>query len=228
MKKAIVNLATRPNDKRGQHRLQQSIEMYAGDVDFFGFTNERQVGAPSHSDVPYGFKTFAIDYVRQRGYTQIAWLDAAVWLVDEIDHVWDYVSEHGILMQSTGHNCGNWSSDRQLEHFETSRDDAMNIEMRWAGFQFLDFSHAITNVYFKKYHQYSKEGTMLRGAWTNELGQESDDPRCMGTRHDQVVASFLGEKLKIPICRKEFAVYVGGDYGHKQGGDICFWSQGMS
>jgi hypothetical protein len=227
MKKAIVNLATRPNDQRGQKRMEKSLKQHAPDVDLFLFTDERQIGAPDHRDVPYGFKTFAIDYVRDRGYDKILWLDASIWAVADITPVWDYLDEHPIMFQESGHMVGTWTNDRCLEAFNMSRDDAMDVRMIWAGFQGINFTDPFAKLYFDIYHKYGKDGMLFRGAWNNQGQTESADRRCEGHRHDQSVASLIVDKLNIKITEKQFAVYVGGPYGHKEGGEICFWAQGM-
>lgn len=226
MKRAIVNLATRPNDQRGQVRMRKSLEEHAPDVDLFLFTNEKQIGAPDHKDVPYGFKTFAIDYVRQRGYDQILWLDASIWAVADINPVWEYLKKNPIMFQQSGHMVGTWTNDLCLQSFGRNRDDAMDIRMIWAGFQGINFTDAFARIYFDMYHRYGKDGKLFRGAWNNNGKTESKDDRCEGHRHDQSVASLIVDKLSINITEEEFAVYVGGSYGHKEGGDICFWAQG--
>jgi len=208
--------------------MRGSINQYEPDVDFFAFTSESQVGAKPHKDVPYGFKTYAVDMLRQKGYDQVLWMDASVWLIKGIGKIWEYISEHGVMCQPAGCWLGNWTNDRCLNHFGISRDEAMQIPMVLAGFQAFDFSHPITKMYFDQYHHYAKDGTLFRGNWTNELGEESDDTRCRGHRHDQSVASVLFHKLKMQICPVEFGVYVGGVYGHRQDGEICCWLQGMA
>ena len=226
MKRAIVNIATRPGDQRGQHRLRKSIQQYAPEVDFYGFTNELQVGAPLHAEAPYAFKTFAIDMIRKRGYDKVMWLDAAVWAIKDISAVWDYLDDEPVLFQPTGHTVGTWTNDKCLAHFGKNRDEVMDMPMVWAGFQGINFNDPFARMYFDMYHRYGKAGDLFRGAWNNNTQSESADPRCRGHRHDQSVASLIVDKLGIKITDKEFAVYVGGDYGHRQDGNICFWSQG--
>lgn len=214
MKRAIVNLVTNNSwFPRGQKRLIDSLkDNFDGDI--IPFVGEEKVGSPKHSENPYAFKVYAIDYARRMGYRQILWLDASVWAVKDIKDVWGYIDEHGYMMQEDGNMVGRWANDKCLEWFELSKEEADKMVMFSAGFLGLDFENKLVNEFFAKWKDACDNG-IFKGEWKNH-------------RHDMTCASIIANRLKMRYTPGgTFMAYIGSAYG-KPKDTACFYIQGMT
>lgn len=166
--RAIVSLANdRGNYHKALDRLAESIRVHGGGIPFFGFRSEAEVGAPPHLENPYAFKLYAIEKVRNMGYTQILWLDSSVYAVADIAPAFWHIDSFGYLMQDSGHVLGNWSTDELLEAGGISREYAMNIPMYGnAGMLGLDFTVRACNMFFQTWWVFMKAG-LFKGSWDN-------------------------------------------------------------
>lgn len=210
--KAIINFAS-GRYLKGQQRLDESLLKVGFDGTFLSWTQEASIGSPIHKDNPYAFKIYAFEQALRAGYTKILWVDASIWAVKPLDPIWDALDEHGYMKQYAGHLCGTWSSDKQLEYFGVTRDEAMKLEMYGnGGFLALDFDVTIAAEFFKRWKQAMLDG-MFIGSWNNDNNCESADPRCKGMRHDMSAGSLIANELKMfAYPENTLMAYVGGDY----------------
>jgi len=193
--KVIINLAS-GRFVRGQSRLVQSLAgKYNGNL--LTWTKESQIGAPPHNQNPYAFKIFGFRKAEEQGHRYVLWLDSSVWAVRDTAPVFEHIAKHGYICQYAGHTCGRWSSDRQLEYFGVTRDEAMTLKMYGnAGFLGLDLWDTRAKTFLIAWEKAMKDG-MFKGAWTNAGQLESKDPRCAGTRHDMLCGSMIANKLNM-------------------------------
>jgi hypothetical protein len=105
---------------RGQDRLLRSLidVKWTGDVHYF--TDESQLGCPTHQERPYAFKPHAFDYAINKGCEIALWADAACWAVKSLDPLFDHIEKEGHVFFHSGWNCGQWSTDASLAHFGIS------------------------------------------------------------------------------------------------------------
>lgn len=180
MKTAIVNLVTQKYII-GQQRLKQSLIDVNYDGDFFGFVGEESVGSPKHTENPYAFKIYAINKVRELGYTKILWLDASVYAVKNVQPVFDWISEKGIFMEAAGHLCGSWANENQLNYFKITREEAMLMPMFSAGFVAFDFENEVATMFYNIWQKSMLDGAFI-GSWEN-------------SRHDMTCGSIIANKM---------------------------------
>jgi hypothetical protein len=166
--RAVVSLANdRGNYHKALDRLAESIRLYGGGIHFFGFRSEEEVGAPPHLENPYAFKLYAIEKVRNMGYTQILWLDSSVYAVADIAPAFWHIDSFGYLMQDSGHVLGDWSNDELLNYSGLNRTTAMSIKMYGnAGMLGLDFNNIPANLFFDMWKDYMNLG-LFKGSWDN-------------------------------------------------------------
>jgi hypothetical protein len=183
--RAVVSLANdRGNYHKALDRLAESIRLYGGGIPFFGFRSEQEVGAPPHLDNPYAFKLYAIEKVRNMGYTQILWLDSSVYAVADIAPAFWHIDSFGYLMQDSGHVLGDWSNDALLEAGGISREYAMSIPMYGnAGMLGLNFNNQVADDFFQMWYAMMLRG-LFKGSWDNH-------------RHDMSCGSYLAHSLKM-------------------------------
>lgn len=196
--KAIVNYST-VQYKPGQDRLKQSLIDY--EIDLFLFDPKTLPESPSHKDNPYAFKIYAIQKVRDMGYTQILWLDASLYAVKDPEPVFQWLTEKGIFMEEAGHWAGTWSPDYVLKYFGVTKEEAMTMPMFSAGFTGLDFTNPISIEFFAEWREAMLNG-MFKGDWKT-------------SRHDMSSASIIANKRGLFHLYSKggtFFAYVGNGY----------------
>ena len=196
--RAIINIAT-PNAwyPKGQQRLRQSLQ----GENFLGYIGEHSVNAPKHSQVPYAFKPFALDWLRQKGFTSIMWLDASMYAVKSLEPLWDIIETKGWLMEEGGHWLGRWCNERALRNMGITREQANAIPMYSAGMTGLDLNNEKAVNFLNEWLRFAKDGETFKGSWQDH-------------RHDMSVASFLAWKLGMDYeCGGTYLSYIGEVYG---------------
>jgi len=195
MTNAIINVATGRHIK-GQNRLAKSLR--GMNCRFYGYNAESDIGAPQHERQPYAFKTHAFRKAFSvHRHINVLWVDASVYAIKDVQPIFDHIEKHGYIMQEAGHMCGRWTNDKALEYFGVTRDEAMTMSMYGnAGFLGLSIKSPKAMDFFNRWHQASTGG-LFRGAWTNEKGGESPDPRCDGHRHDMSCGSVIANQLQM-------------------------------
>lgn len=199
-KRAVVSFSnSRGNYYAGMKRLEESLVGKFNGT-FLGFTDEDSIGAPNHMISHYAFKIHAIAHALRKGFTNLLWLDASVYAVGSIDHIFDEIESNGYIMQEAGHMVGTWSSDETLNYFKITRDEAMEMPMYGnAGFLGLDFRYEIANSFFSSWATAMVSGLFMQD-WNNTDNHLSSDPRCKGERQDMtsgsIIANILGMKYK--------------------------------
>jgi len=199
-KTAIVNLSTKEHHK-GQTRLKHSLQgRFDGQV--FLFDSEYFLpGCPKHSDNPYAFKIYAIEYARMYGYDQILWLDASVFAIKPVQPIFDWIEKNGLFMEEAGHLVGSWCPENVREYFKISRTSANNMPMFSAGFTGIDFTNPAGLKFFELWKKSMLDG-MFKGSWANH-------------RHDMTCGSIIANlhgyhKLYSP--GGNFFAYAGPGY----------------
>jgi len=213
MKRAVVNYAVGAWYPRGQARLRASMVVANCAVEFIGFTDNRNFGSPTHQQVPYAFKTYALMYCLNKGYDQAIYADASIWAVKTWKPIWDLIDSQGYYFEEAGHVAGTWTKDSVLAKFGITRDQAMKIPLYSAGFTGLNFHNPKAVEFLKRWHGYANDGDSFKGTWGNENGQMSKDPRCKGHRHDLSVASLLAWQMDMKLGKGgDFLAYIGPGY----------------
>lgn len=189
--RAIVSLANdRGNYHKALDRLAESIRVYGDGIPFFGFRSEEEVGAPPHMENPYAFKVYAIEKVRNMGYTQILWLDSSVYAVAPVAPAFWHIDSFGYLMQDSGHVLGDWSNDELLSYAHLPREKAMKVKMYGnAGMLGLDFRNTKSLIFFARWRRFMKAG-LFKGSWDNH-------------RHDMSCGSIIAWAMRFQ--------YIAGD-----------------
>lgn len=211
--KAIINYSTLTGwYAKGQARLRERLLAMGFDGDIFTFNNVAEFGAPEHRYTPYGFKPFALDYLRKKGYKQVIWLDASIWPVKPLDSIWGWLESHETLMEEAGHWTGTWTNDNACKNLAMTRDELMTIPMYSAGMTGLDLTKEKPNLFLDEWLHHAKIGS-FSGSYDNVSNTESADARCQGHRHDMSIASALRYKYGFELSKGgNFMAYIGPGY----------------
>jgi len=173
--RAVVSFANNPFYQEKMKRLQDSVESQG--VTFIGYKSFEEIGSPTHSQVPYAFKPYAIQKAIDAGVTTLLWCDSPIVAIKDITPVFEHIERSGYLFfDNIGHPLGKWTNDKCLKYFGYSREEAMNIKQIMACCMGFDFKEADILVRFQEYKDLSNE--LYPGSWDNH-------------RHDQTVMSFI-------------------------------------
>lgn len=206
MKRAIVNLISNtPKYLVGQQRLIKSyldvIGVNSG-IDLHTFIGEHSVGSPLHQENSYAFKVYAIEKVRQLGYSHIFWADASIAFVRNPQPVFDKISETGFFFEHSGHAIGSWCREETLSYFGITREQAMSMPMYSSGMTGINFDTSAGVDFFSLWKQSMIDGHFI-GDWSVH-------------RHDQTCASIIANQMDLVkhwTNANEYFSYIGFVYG---------------
>ena len=214
MKIVILSIAIGEKYKSGIIRLEKTLNEinYTGDIKIW--YNEYPEDSPSHEDIPYAFKAHAFKWAINNGYDYALWLDAAIYLQNDIVPVLKYLQKNEYLIFNSDSNTGAWSTDQQLEFFGYTREDAFSLPHAMACIIGFKLDHIALKMYMENTN-------LFIGQWNNN-GDISKDIRVKGSRHDQTVISLIACKLNLT-----FTDY--GKWGNPYNKDVenIFISQGF-
>ena len=201
-KNCIISFA----NKKGRYvqnlaRLSESLRNNF-DGDFLGFVGEQSIGAPLHTDCPYGFKIYAFKAALKAGYEKILYVDSSCFAIKNVQPCFDEIEKDSFFFQNSGHTANTWMNDRTLDYFKISREEAREIPLVGnAGMLGLDFSKELPNIYFERWEKAMLDG-MFVGKWDNNDKSESKSDECKGFRHDMLGSLILHDLGVINLMKQ--------------------------
>lgn len=190
----------------GQARFVSSMRQQGFHGDACLFSSTQSLKCPTHAEVPYAFKVYAIREMRARGFDTVFYGDASIYAVREVTPVFEHIRVYGYYLETTEHNLGTWCSDAALAQMDIDREAAFHIPTLVAGCIGFDFRLPVANILLDTWFAYAMDGRTFQGSWTNEHRQVSADPRVRGHRHDQSALSGIAHKLD--LRRLPFETYI--------------------
>ena len=195
MKRAVVCLGVGKNwFPEGVARLGASVKEHSPDIDFCGITSW-PLGCPTHNEVPWGFKPWAVQDAIEAGYESILWLDSSIWACRPLEPLFEYIEDTGSMFVRDAYTTGQWCTDAALPTLGTTREELLTVPHIWAASIGLCVHDERAVEFQREWLRLSRDGITFHGSGTNDKGQVSSDPRVKGHRHDQTAASFLAWKL---------------------------------
>jgi len=222
MKICVVNFAKGSWYPKGQKRIKETFIANGYKGDFLFFTDESQLGCPSHQQIPYAFKPYAVKAAFDKGYDIVLWVDAAIVLVQSFSKVLDHIIKHKYMLLLNGWTSGEWCSDAALAPLGITREESFTYPHIMACVMGFD-THDETNIKFlNEYLARGKDGITFKGAWKNDKQQVSKNPRVLGHRHDQTAASIIAWRLGMRHFAEYLLSYNPKSPNHKD--TILFWN----
>ncbi len=224
MKRCVVNVAAGTWYPRGQARLAEALERTSPGVDLLTWTDDYPPDSPTHREVPYAFKTYAIFAAIRAGYNSILWLDASAWPIHNLDPLFSAIEDRGSVHMRSGWGLGQWASDAALAALQLERDDVMDRTLVQGMMYGLCMRHESARGFLSRMRNLAEDGTVFCGSWTNAEQQASLDPRCLGHRHDMVAMSHVVHDLQLPVFDPPKFLSVHTDAPHA---DTLILARGM-
>lgn len=206
MNRAVVNVATGPY-VAGQRRLQAAV---SATTEFVCWTDALPPGSPTHHDVPYAFKAFAIEAARQRGLRYVLWADASINPIRPLDSLWELIERQGYWISNNGWDNGEWTWPTAYADLGIAPADNWGIKHVIATSFGLDLEHPKGGAFFAEYLRLAKTQAFC-GPWFNRRHPDYahhglsphtgdwPDARIRGHRHDQTAASVVAHRLGLAL-----------------------------
>lgn len=201
MRIAVVSFADDRTERyrNGLIRAENSIKTYNPEIDYIGYKSFDEIKSPTHDEVPYGFKAYAIQDAKNKGYDIVLWFDSIVYATKNINEVINHIINNGyVFFQNYGYSIADYTSDKCLEIMDISREEAKKFHMIMACCMGFNFNYNPINLLFDEYFNHTKTGAFI-GPWINKNNELSNDIECKGHRHDQSVISILIKKYNLNI-----------------------------
>lgn len=209
MKVCVINFARGGHwYVKGQKRLKENFLKFGYMGDFFLYSNESQLGCPSHEKMPYAFKAYAFQKAIEADYTRIIWCDSSMYLYNDqsLGKMGRQLDKDGYMFALNGWNTGQWCSDAALSKLKITREESFNIPHIMANSMGFDTNNEKAREFLKQYYSHAKDGS-FRGAWKNVKSSVSSDPRVLGHRHDQTAGSVIAWRLGMQNLLKNWTSY---------------------
>jgi hypothetical protein len=213
------------------NRQRESLESIGFPMEnYFAFRNYGEFNSPSHNDIPYAFKPYAIQEMRKKGFETIIWMDSAVYAIKQLYEMLYYINLNGfIFFDNLGYTISDYTSDICMNNFDMSREEGFNHPMIMACLMGFNFKNQLSVKLFNEYYQAVNVYGNYEGDWNNNTNQVSKDNRVKGHRHDQSVMSLILAKHNIKPMHPHstyFAYF--GNPGHLPHAEsVCLLSQGF-
>jgi hypothetical protein len=220
----IVNFADGVFEK-GQDRLKRSLNKIGFDGDTL-FIKRLPESWPRHDEVPWGFKVYLLEEARKNGYESAIWIDAAGVAVRSIEPIISIMKKRGVFAFSRmSASVGEWSSNLALKALDLSREEAFRIP-ELSGFCIgVQFDHPKGKEFLDEWKKYADQKTAFLGveapytiadSMSNKNGSLAEDPRVLGHRHDQTVASVIVHRLSVPLTDRYIFDIIGEAHDGKK------------
>lgn len=195
---------------QGSDRLMQSMNYHGWNWNALVWKNDYpHRGYPT--DCVYNIKAAAFEEALIRGFSHVMWLDCSFWAIKDPNPIMDIIDTDGYYLIENGQNCAQECSDKCLQYFGVTRDEAEQMQMCSSGILGINYNNPIGKEFITRWMKAAKDG-IFSGSRFHD-GQ-SKDPRFLHHRQDQSAASIILNQLGMKL--------------HKFGDHVSYYSEKMT
>ena len=220
--RAIVSVATGTHYVKGLDRLTEWCA--ANGEDYVSWRDRLPPGSPTHQQVPYAFKAYALKYAADHGADVLLQADACILPVRSLEPLWERIERDGYWIGANGFTNYEWTADLAypdlfpdtflLGFYSAARIVNRDIPHVVAGTFGISLQHPTGRAILDEYFRLASTTKAFCGPWVNtnhptQLDKSEGPGRgpcgpsdVRGHRHDQtalsVIAWRLGCKLTNP------------------------------
>lgn len=216
--RAVVNVATGAYVK-GQDRLIEEVSRQG--FEYVHWRDKLPGGCPTHREIPYAFKAFALKQAIEEGYTTLLWADASILPVGPLSSLFERIEQNGYWIGNNGWTNYEWTGDSAYLDLFPEYDSAPAINRKIkhvvAGAFGVYIKHQTGLAIFEEYYRLAATTKAFCGPWTN--GAETADgrtapcgpPDVRGHRHDQTALSVIAWRMGCQLTNSpDVLSYSGG------------------
>ena len=190
IKACIINAAIGSWYPVGQKRLVNSLIHHGFNWDILTWTDWPNQNFDTSCN--YNVKAAAFEEAINQGYTHILWLDSSVWAIKDPNLIFDIINEQGYYFWSNGYNCAQECSDRCLEYFQITRDEAEKMPVASTSMFGVNLTNPVGMAFMQMWLRSAKD-RIFHGSRLHD--NQSSDPRFLWHRQDQSAASIILNQL---------------------------------
>jgi hypothetical protein len=219
-------------------RLKRTVEdNWSGSTLFY--EGVYPAGSPTHEEINYGFKAYALQEAVRQGYTCLLWSDACVIARAPLEPLFNHIEKEGYVLIGDSHRVRDWTSDKILAWAGIDRTTIPDTALCVAGgFVGIDITHPMGKLIYDRWID-AVEKRLTSVLWSNDpIGDRcrsvsfhtgefiSEDPTVQGSMSDEAVLGTLAFKHVLvtqpgdnPWCSQHWngvfqsTGYDGGEYG---------------
>lgn len=140
----------------------------------------------------YCIKASAMEEALESGYEYLLWLDCSMWATKDVSPIFDKIKRHGYYAVNNGYNLAQTVSDRCLDYFKITRDEAEALPESASGIMGIDLNK--NRLLAEMFILACKEGA---ADGSRHHDNQSSDPRFLFHRQDQSVWSCCLAKMNL-------------------------------
>ena len=227
MSRCVVNVATGSLYVRGQARLIEALALQG--VDYVHFRDRLPEGSPTHFDIPYAFKAFALKEAAET-FDTLLWCDACIVPGPRpLDELWEKIERDGVWIAKNGYSNYEWTADGAYPALFSLASDADNYEegLAIARERNRKVQHVVATAFgispahpkgrelLDEYFRLASETKAFCGPWQNRNWNGSParpadpwrgeriatcgPPDVRGHRHDQTALSVIAWRIGVEL-----------------------------
>lgn len=222
MSRAIVTVAASGTRQFGPYmeRFKRTFIEFGGADYLKIWHREWPPESPDHQTCHYAFKVHAVYEAWERGHTSVMWFDSSCNAFAPLTPLWERLERDGYFFVDDANALGNWSSDRSLEVFGVTRDEAMYLRLGCGTCWGVDLTQERSQTFLKRLREYATpehfngthksrlDGQPMHPRPGTEGFLVSHDARCWGHRSDEVFTTLITRELG--MTKRDQQEFVGG------------------
>ena len=210
--RTVVNVAVGGRFAIGQRRMAT----FDWQSDVLRLFPEYPVGCPTHQELPFAFKAYALKDdlgFRRNDPVTLLWADSCIVPHKDLTPLWEQIERDGYWISNNGFSNAEWTVPEAYEYLGVTREDNEKIPHVVATTFGISLAHPVGRAILDEYMRLAMNGS-FRGPVRILPGTRSTrhDMAVSGHRHDQtalsVIAWRLGCKLTNPPA---YFAYRGGE-----------------
>ncbi len=227
MTRAVVCVATTREYQKGMRRLYDALDKQEDESRRLDMHESirggirgprRHAGAwPSHQEIPYGFKAFALSESNLLGADLLLWCDASILPIRSLEPLWERIERDGYWLSKNGWSNYEWTADAAYPDLfscdlQTARVQNKVVPHVVATAFGLNVKHPLGKAFLDEYYRLASETRAFCGPWINTAHPSATPMRqerwrygacgpadVRGHRHDQTAASVIAWRLGMQL-----------------------------
>ena len=204
VKHCIINVGIGSWYEVGSKRLEKSLNYHGYTGDFL--TWNTWPNDNYDKSCVYNVKAAAFEEAIKQGYTHILWADCSAYAIKDVEPIFDIINNDGYYLLTSGYNCAQTCSDKCLDYFNISRNEAELYKDASSGVMGFNINNPLANDALSWFLSAAQRGVF---AGSRQHDNQSQDPRFLFHRQDQsvigIIANIIG--LKFTELNKEVSYY---------------------
>ena len=203
----------------GTARMIRAFELHPNKPEIQAWVNVRPPGAPSRALIEslklcdgaevwsegYCAKVFAVDYAVNSGADIVLLVDSSIFPINDITPLTAYIAANGLYAAPDGFTFGQWCNDATLALSGYTRDVALTLPGLSSACVGFDVRRPEIRELLTQWREnwklilgpHGNSNALDKRFRGRSVGPCSNDPRCLGHRHDQSTLAALIYRNKL-------------------------------